>query len=487
MLIRLSLRSQIYLILGSLVIVLIAGGVTIIRHSKWMEGMMLEIVDKELVKYQITESMEKALVNQKGFVTYFYLDQDPGWLEQLGIYRQIFKERLNEILLVEQDEDQRRLIETLNTNYSEYIAMINQVIYHYKKGETQQGFQLHLSVRKNFFDIMKACELYKMRQTENIRKNWNISRSEGRRLMVSLAVIAVVVFVMTLVLIVLLVSRILDPLHQLAAETRRHEDGTAGHNEIQQLSEDVHELIEDAGHAHEALEQSRVILMQSEKLALVGKLAAGMAHSIRNPLTSVKMRLFSLGRTLDLSDSQKEDFDVISEEIRHLDIIVQNFLEFSRPPRLTMQLISPSMVVDQSLQLLEHRLKSYNVQATVKRDWKLTAVQCDPEQLKEVFVNLIVNACEAMKTGGEIWIEELEESVSNRHFDVIRVIDSGPGIPDSIVDHIFEPFFSTKDEGTGLGLSIAARIVSEHGGKLDVSVQQEAGTTFTLTFPINGA
>ena len=109
------------------------------------------------------------------------------------------------------------------------------------------------------------------------------------------------------------------------------------------------------------LAKSREHLLQAEKMAMVGKLAAGMAHSIRNPFTSVKMRLFSMGRTLQMTLAQKEDFEVISEEIRHIDTIVQNFLEFSRPPKLVMQSISPSTVVDNTLQLLAHRLKSYEV------------------------------------------------------------------------------------------------------------------------------
>jgi len=98
--------------------------------------------------------------------------------------------------------------------------------------------------------------------------------------------------------------------------------------------------------------------LQSEKMALVGKLAAGTSHSIRNPLTSVKMRLFSLSRSLDLDGDQKEDFDVISKEIGHIDNIVQNFLEFSRPPRLELQSVSLSDIVDQTVRLLRHRLES---------------------------------------------------------------------------------------------------------------------------------
>ena len=242
--------------------------------------------------------------------------------------------------------------------------------------------------------------------------------------------------------------------------------------------------MEDADQAHLELELSREHLLQAEKMAMVGKLAAGVAHSIRNPLTSVKMRLFSLNRSLELNDYQKEDFQVITEEIRHTDTIVQNFLEFARPPKLKMQLVSPSAVVDQTLQLLEHRLKSYDVDVQVNRKQPLPEIEIDPEQLKEVFVNLIENACEAMEQGGSIVITEETIPRPSNPAALIRLSDTGPGISESIREKLFEPFFTTKEEGTGLGLSIALRIVEEHQGRLDVTSKEDQGTTFTITLPL---
>ena len=220
-------------------------------------------------------------------------------------------------------------------------------------------------------------------------------------------------------------------------------------------------------------------------MAMVGKLAAGMAHSIRNPLTSVKMRMFSLSRTFDLSTPQKEDFEVITEEIRHIDTIVENFLEFSRPPKLKMQRVSPSDVVDLTIQLLQHRLQSYDVQIKLIRQRALPKIQADPEQLKEVLVNIIVNACEAMEGGGSIIIHE-EEGFAEplERVVVIRLSDNGPGIPKSIQDKVLQPFFTTKDEGTGLGLSIATRIIEEHGGWLDLTSEEGKGATFVITIPV---
>jgi signal transduction histidine kinase len=243
-------------------------------------------------------------------------------------------------------------------------------------------------------------------------------------------------------------------------------------------------LLHDVDYTQSELHRSRESLLQAEKMALVGKLAAGMAHSIRNPFTSVKMRLFSLGRSLDLDAAQKEDFEVIAAEIRHIDTIVQNFLEFARPPKLKMQPVDPSSVVDSALRLLEHRLKAYGVTVTVDRPVPLPPVRADAEQLKEVLVNLVVNACEAMAPGGTICIEERSAPFGTRgKAAVIRVRDNGPGIPAPLLEKVFQPFFSTKEQGTGLGLSIAQRVIGEHFGSLEVESVDGQGAVFTITLP----
>jgi len=150
-----------------------------------------------------------------------------------------------------------------------------------------------------------------------------------------------------------------------------------------------------------------------------------------------------------------------------------------------MQQISPSMVVDLVIQLLEHRLKSYDVTIKIIRRQPLPEIQADPEQLKEVLVNIVMNACEAMERGGRVVIEE-EETFLQPHgrVAVIRLSDNGPGISQSIREKICQPFFTTKEEGTGLGLSIATRIMEEHKGWLDVTSKEGEGTTFIITLPV---
>jgi signal transduction histidine kinase len=292
------------------------------------------------------------------------------------------------------------------------------------------------------------------------------------------------VVVLGMLLAYILLNQILKPIKILSLEEGGVEINNPLPREMTALRQRVHSLMENVDQTQSELQQSREHLLQAEKLAMVGKLAAGVAHTIRNPLTSVNMRLFSLERSLKLSQTQQEDFEVISEEVRHIDTIVQNFLEFARPPKLKIQSISPSEVVDMALQLLRHRLESYGVQVELDRQYRLPKIEADPEQLKEVLINLLVNACEAMGEGGLIVIRE-EEGVAEPlgRVVVIRVKDNGPGMPKSVRDKVFQPFFSTKEEGTGLGLSIAYRIVEEHGGWLSLKSKEGEGTTFTITLP----
>jgi signal transduction histidine kinase len=311
--------------------------------------------------------------------------------------------------------------------------------------------------------------------------------TEAARLRDTAMAVIVTQILLVLLLAYLLVYQILNPLRALIRETSRNENIEQSGNDVKTLSQSVRGLIEDAGQTQAELERSRENLLQAEKMAMVGKLAAGMAHSVRNPFTSVKMRLFSLNRSLKLSGTQKEDFEVISEEIDHIDTIVQNFLEFSRPPKLKMQPVSPSTVVDTAIQLLRYRLGSYNVVATVHRDKMLPAVDADPDQLKEVLVNLIVNACEAMTGGGTIDIVERTTGTSpDRQQIEIRITDNGTGMSSAAVKKVFDPFYTTKEEGTGLGLSIVSRIIREHGGRVDLTSEENRGTTFCIVLPTIG-
>jgi signal transduction histidine kinase len=460
------------------------GALLMVGYTYRMEGLLTRIIDNYMKGLQAAQSMEIALANQKGFASYYLLDGKPNWLAQMEKYRRIFENKLEETQLLATTAEERKVLELIESEYNKYISGKDQVVDYYKSGDRENGIKLHEKVREYFFEILKHSDDCKalFRKKTLIVKEQSLNQAKKLRIVAGSAVL--MILFLGVILAFRLLHDILDPIRRLALETDRHNGSQNEGNEVKTLSRRVHDLQKTYTETQSELEKSREHLLQSEKLALVGKLAAGTSHSIRNPLTSVKMRLFSLGRSLDLDNNQKEDFDVISKEISHIDTIVQNFLEFSRPPRLKFQLVSPSDVVDQAIQLLQHRLASYEVFIKIQRKEPLPMVQLDPEQLKEVIINIIINACEAMGLGGSIVIHEktLIERKRIRSV-VIRISDNGPGIPDTIQSKIMEPFFTTKEEGTGLGLSIAARIVQDHGGRLDIESKEGSGSTFIITLP----
>jgi signal transduction histidine kinase len=482
MLKSMTLSKRIYFILAGLALINLAGGLVMTWYTYRMESLMNAVIYKNFDAFKTAEALEMALVNQKGFVSYYFMDNDPDWLRQLGEYRQIFKERLAEAVSNIETREEKNIIGLIQAEYKTYTNVKDKVIDYYKSGQKKAGAALHLEARGHFFKILEYFQEYKKIQTQKIMQASSESHRHARNLRITSIIAMATGFILALAMVFVLARQILGPVKQLTLKVDRKEDSLIRGDEIKALSRSVNRLIKDADSSRTELKKSREHLVQAEKMVLVGKLAAGMAHSIRNPFTSVKMRLFSLSRSLKLNEVQKEDFEVISEEIRHIDTVVQNFLEFSRPPRLTLQEVSPSSVVDSTVLLLEHRLKSYKVSIRINREKMLPRIHVDPDQLKEVLVNLVVNACEAMENGGLITITE-QETVSPLGEKAVTLIiaDTGPGIPASMQDKILQPFFTSKEEGTGLGLSIVERIIAEHDGRLDFFSKEGEGATFIIT------
>lgn len=481
---QISLRTKILLILACLMALTLGDCAITVWLISRMGAIVTSVMNTNVAALKTAQEMETSLALQKGLLTYYFMDGDSEWLDQLERRRRDFRSWLKSSRESAQEARQSEILDEVEARYNRYSHDQDQIIELYKAGDREGGFKRHQEIRKNFLEILDLCDRYKRLHERIIALAREDIDSQGRIVNSVAVVVLPVAVLLGVMLVYILIGQILEPIRQLAVGRDGDGEDTRVVNEVKALSRRVSSLIEDVDEKQTQLELSREHLLQAEKLAMVGKLAAGVAHTIRNPLTSVKMRLFSMERSLDLSSTEKEDFEVISEEIRHIDTIVQNFLEFSRPPKLKMQSISPSDVVDMAIQLLKHRLESYGVTLELYRQRELSKIQGDPEQLKEVLVNLIINACEAMGEGGRIEIREEEGTAGGMgHVAVLRVIDYGPGMPESVKDKVFQPFFSTKEEGTGLGLSIAARIIEDHKGCLNLRSREGKGTTFTITLP----
>jgi signal transduction histidine kinase/ABC-type phosphate/phosphonate transport system substrate-binding protein len=233
--------------------------------------------------------------------------------------------------------------------------------------------------------------------------------------------------------------------------------------------------------AERSLRKREQLHLESEKLAAVGRLAAGVAHEINNPLTTVLTFSHLLREKEGLSDEDKEDLDLVIQETTRASEIVRGLLDFARERPALREPLNLNDVVSRTIPLLASQKAFQRITVCERLQEGLPAVEGDMNRLQQVLLNLSLNACEAMQAGGTLTI-----STSARGGNVLlRVTDTGCGIKEEHLDHIFEPFFSTKavGKGTGLGLSVSYGIVQRHGGTLEVESELGKGTTFIVILP----
>ena len=234
----------------------------------------------------------------------------------------------------------------------------------------------------------------------------------------------------------------------------------------------------------EELEKTQFQLLQAEKMSSLGKLAAGVAHQLNNPLGGITLFAKLILEEYNLEQGAKEDIDRILRDAKRCRDTVKELLEFTRQTRHFMRPHDINRAITRTLFLLESQTLFHNIDIVKDLDVSLPAVLADIQQLNHLFMNVILNAAQAMKGKGRLTITS--RSLSDGERVCIAIADTGPGIPEDHLPRIFEPFFTTKEEGkgTGLGLSLAYRIVENHGGHISAESTPGNGTTFRIELPI---
>jgi two-component system, NtrC family, sensor histidine kinase HydH len=222
-------------------------------------------------------------------------------------------------------------------------------------------------------------------------------------------------------------------------------------------------------------------MKKAERLSAAGQLAASLAHEIRNPLASISGAAGILQRRTARPEYLQDSLEIIQIESQRLNKLLTGFLNFAKPrlPRLHRTDLNELML--SVLSLVSHTAELNGNTFSHTPSPQSVEIDCDPEQLKQVLLNLVINAIEASPAGSEIRLRTLVQN----HMTAIEIEDSGSGIPAEAVDRIFDPFFTTKPKGTGLGLAISSMIVSQHGGALSFQGNQRGGTTFRIELPSN--
>jgi signal transduction histidine kinase len=232
---------------------------------------------------------------------------------------------------------------------------------------------------------------------------------------------------------------------------------------------------------HQELKVNFEQMKRADRLSALGHLSAGLAHEIRNPLASIEGAASILRAEPDNPSRRSEFLEIIQIECRRLNNLLAHFLEFARPRLPDFTLIELEEIFDSVSSLASHAVRDDRTKIRTEIPPDLPKVQCDSEQLKQVLLNLVLNAVQAMPDGGAV---VLSAAPGGRDVVDIRVRDEGSGVPPEHLEHIFDPFFTLKESGTGLGLSVAHGIIDQHGGSLILESNGSRGAVFLITLPL---
>jgi PAS domain S-box-containing protein len=253
------------------------------------------------------------------------------------------------------------------------------------------------------------------------------------------------------------------------------------------LADDVHFLQDIAIEITLAIERRRAELqerereiLRAEQMATVAQMATGVAHEIRNPLTSIKMLVQAAGEGAAAGGLEPQDLDIIEGEIRRMERSLKSFLDYARPPKLERREIDLRASIQRAFVLIESRASQQQVELTTELSDHPVTVSADPDQIQQLLLNLILNALDAMPGGGtvSVQIDDPKDGMLQ-----LRVLDRGPGISPDVAARLFQPFVTSKEAGVGLGLVISRRIAEDHGGSLTAHNHREGGACFVLQLP----
>ena len=225
-------------------------------------------------------------------------------------------------------------------------------------------------------------------------------------------------------------------------------------------------------------------LAKQAHLSSLGQMAAGLAHEIKNPLGSIQGSAEVLGDDFPEDSPKRELLDVLSKETSRLNNVVEDFLNFARPRPLKRSPTRINTLLQKTMSQIEMDSRSQDVKISGDFDESVTEGAFDSEQLHQVFLNILLNAINAMPGGGRLLVETRARTIDGNLHVVIRFKDSGVGMDQGDLDKIFDPFYTTNEKGTGLGLSISHTIVQNHGGQIDAARNDDGGTTITVSLPV---
>ena len=283
----------------------------------------------------------------------------------------------------------------------------------------------------------------------------------------------------------ILIRSLTQPVKSLLDATRRLKAGDLDHR-IRGLHGEFGEVADSFNEMVASLKKQMQEMQRTEQLRVCGEMAAGLVHEIRNPLAGMKVSIEVLLTELNIEERDKDVLVKVVEQIKHIELLMKNLLNYARPVAAQPVSVNVNKILEKTIYFVEKHPSFFSgepcKQIIKELDDHLPEIVADPQQLQQVFLNLLLNSVDAISEGGKITITTRHDE--KRKAVAVELRDTGKGIPAELMEKIFQPFFTTKGKGTGLGLAVSKRIVEEHGGSIEVANQVSGGVSFTITLPV---
>ncbi|HCT93502.1 MAG: hypothetical protein A2X19_01450 [Bacteroidetes bacterium GWE2_39_28] len=481
-----------------LILAIMMGGVfLVIAYSYNLQKETERYIEWSRSSVSEAKEMENELTAIKGLTFTLLVNKSGIWIDSLNNRQTKFIYHLERARVRANTPEESQLISQVSALFSNHEQNIIKAVSFFKAGELSKANALLVhSAQELLVTIQqKSNEFITINQSVQALHERELSRTNEiiLRILISLGIGGIV----TGLLLSWLISRLLfGPLNQLILTIRSvsgdevFEQLQLYHGgELDELDKRIKVLIEKINRANSDLSKNKELLQYSNKYATLGKIAPTIAHEIRNPLAAIKMLVYSIREGKEVSPSIKEDLDIITSEIDRMENFTKDFLKFAKPADPVFTRVNPTDSLSEVIHLLKPRIEKNNITLLNNTHKNKSFVMADSGHLKQVYMNIILNAVEVMPDGGTLTISYenvvLDEGEYKREYIRIDFDDSGNGIPDAIMKSLFEPFIRGSDMGVGLGLSISQGIANSHGGIINAENKSESkGAIFHFYLPL---
>lgn len=489
---KLNFRGQLFLAFLTLSTLVILTSFLSLIFLNRLERHNNQLIGANWVDHEAAKELQAALSAVNAISNRYLLEHDP---ELIPVYEQKLLHLRTWLALAakrfSRPED-RLLLDSLTYSFKQYQRLNQKLLELGQQNLWRDARQLHKgALQTQYAHLNQIIERlitnsdWAMRQTQTLLHQ---DYRSVKRLLVGVVIGSVF---LAGGLSFWLSRRLMRPIYRLVlnlkgatGEASANQVEISNFSELDDLSYNINLLIDKIRSVNANLTRSQQLLVRTEKLAALGRMAAGLAHEIRNPLTSIKILLYSLEQDLSDNPRHQQDLQVIRQEIDRVEKFIQTFLDFARPQQPQWSTFRFNECIRQVLQLMAPQIKKEKVKLALNLKTNSDWVKADRNQMQQVLHNIILNALQAMPHGGVLTIatESLINDTGLPYLQV-RIADTGRGIHPEILNSLFDPFVTTKEDGSGLGLAIVHQLVTTNGGWVEAGNNPDRGAYFTINLP----